>query len=407
MAALAPELITLILNAILDKVDDEASLRDNDAVSLADEADASLRACALTSKIFRVPAQCLLFRRMTFPVEHNFRGGGCPAMERVRRATDILSSSPHLIASVRQLHIGSMYWKEGWAAMEVFLRILKPARIERFSMEGAVNAMPANVRVALADLFAQPSMQNVKFWSWDSVSPAIVAAAFAFCRKVYIRSYLLETQTAVHADSSTSEQEPHGEFLLAIENGGDVMEHLVMLTPHNSGDFLLNPALSRFITHLREMEIYADGLEALHLCSDTLTHLKIHEIGDIESPEFPRLGALRVLTLANLKRVVDWAALQFCAASLPDSLPALEVLNLDVYVIGDDAPKQETFCPEVDAALAALASLREINCVVRDPDRNWNESNMMRYQEGVEKVLPSAHRAGLLTFSQTYESSTD
>jgi hypothetical protein len=69
----------------------------------------SLRACALASRRFLLPAQRLLFKTMSFSMEQKFGGYLNNTWELLQNASDTLSSSPHLIAFVRELNVGSMY----------------------------------------------------------------------------------------------------------------------------------------------------------------------------------------------------------------------------------------------------------------------------------------------------------
>ncbi|KAJ7883473.1 hypothetical protein B0H14DRAFT_2564878 [Mycena olivaceomarginata] len=196
---------------------------------LADLDEDSLHACALASRRFLLPAQRLLFKEMSFPMQQNFRGVekgiSNPITLLVQRASDILSSSPQLLAFVRELNIGSMYWKEGWDALEVLLRTLRPGKIKCFSMEGAMEAMPQDVC----------SIAGIQTAANVSLSPAI------------------------HA-----------------EDGGTPLECLAMHIRDGAGDFLVQPRISRLISGLRKLEIFADALGAAHFCSRTLMHLKLH-----------------------------------------------------------------------------------------------------------------------------------
>ncbi|KAJ7111273.1 hypothetical protein C8R44DRAFT_883094 [Mycena epipterygia] len=134
-----------IIDLILTDVDDEASLRE----------------CALTSRLFLLPAQRLLFREISIPTEQRFERRYMNGVsDMVERLSDILSSSPHLLAFVREVNIGSMYGETGWNLLEVLLRILGRAKLERFSTHAPFDTAPPNICVALTALFAQPSLQD-------------------------------------------------------------------------------------------------------------------------------------------------------------------------------------------------------------------------------------------------------
>ncbi|KAJ7111277.1 hypothetical protein C8R44DRAFT_883099 [Mycena epipterygia] len=241
-------------------------------------------------------------------------------------------------------------------------------------------------------------------------SITILGAAFASCRKVVVWAGT-EPSWAVSAESSTSEEDTdvyRADLPLAIEDGDDAkpLEHLTLAVNwdwDDLGAFLQRPEISRLIKRVREMEIYGDALAAVHLCSSTLTHLKIGQLSQVDFPEFPRLGVLRVLTLSTKTNI--WPMdLDFFRKSLPTSLPLLEVLSLNLHAWGDvkglDQAHKKCW-PAVDDTLTALACLREMNFTVVD-----NFLDFPDYQESVERALPGVHRAGLLTFSFSREEET-
>jgi hypothetical protein len=97
---------------------------------------------------------------------------------------------------------------------------------------------------------------------------------------------------------------------------------------------------------------------------------------------------------ATWPKHVEWIA-----ASLPTSLPILQILNLDASIEGD--LNNKSVCATVDASLTALACLREINVVICDRyAKPWDNTTLMNYRETLYTVLPAVHRAGLLTVSQ-------
>ncbi|KAJ6582722.1 hypothetical protein DFH09DRAFT_1145778 [Mycena vulgaris] len=474
MDSLGPAIILSIFQSILDDAMDFRS------------------PCALASRPLLIPAQRLLFRHIYTRVEQTYGGSLDPVRECLRRLSDVFTSSPHLLAFVRKVQLGSMYSQGGWDAMQILLQTLQPAKIERFSISGAVDDMPANVRAALAGVLSQPSLQDVTFTIWGNVRPEMVAAAFASCRKVCIacsgigtltleaermaqppvaqrwrqtsqffvyghtiipifqprdpspnmpstslspsssfsvpyagigatpmimtipgmRVFEPTDQTPDHAESPRTEdgrnEDPPDAPGIVESSDSTPVEELVITCKADSGEFLLDPLISPFITRLRELDVCADGLAALHLCSDTLTHLTIRETRYLECVEFPQLGALRVLTLDTLGCYIPWEELDVCAASLPNSLPVLEVLNLKVRATGSEFPPlrrpRKAVFPEVDSALTALPCVREIHCIIRDGKYKYgNEITLQDFQEGVEKLLPGAHRAGLLKFSRRDE----
>ncbi|KAJ6593408.1 hypothetical protein B0H19DRAFT_19776 [Mycena capillaripes] len=364
----------------------------------------SLCACALASRRFLLPAQRLLFKEMSFPTQQNFRrvgeGSSDPITLLVQRASDILSSSPQLLAFVRELNVGSMYWKEGWEALEVLLRTLGPAKIEYFSMDGAISAMSEDVCLALTRIFAQPSLKKVVLWSWDGIPLSTLVAAFASCHNVVVRCNTLQIATTIDAASPASTQATNSSLSPDIhaEDGDTPLEHLAMHIREGAGDFLLQPRISRLIRSLRKLEIFADALTAVHFCSATLTHLKLHIAWGLEAAEFPRLGALRVLTLESTTTETWSIPMEFVAPSLPTSLPRLEVLNVNTLLGRSTRMAQ---APALNTALTALASLREVNltiCCTASAMRGGTE--LMHYRKSVEEELPAVHDAGLLTFSQ-------
>ncbi|KAJ6532862.1 hypothetical protein DFH09DRAFT_1284506 [Mycena vulgaris] len=352
----------------------------------------SLQACALASRPFVLPAQRLLFKKMSFPVDTRLGSASrrSYATKCAQRACDILSSAPHLIAFVRELKIGSMQGVAGWTALAALLRKLQPAKIERFSMEGPMDMIPSTVRVALAAIFSQPSLQHVEFRSSGPIPPSILANVFASCREVFVRSDGIETpQTTSAAYGSEGDTDTNLPLGHAIP-----LEHLTMATRDGAGSFLLEPEISHRIHRLQYAQIYPDALAAMHQCSTTLTHLTLYNTYDIVSPEFPRLGALRVLTM--LTCMSNWPPeLAFIAASLPKSLPLLKVLNLNAAY--RPLPFRAEYRPDIDSALAELGCLQEICFIL---DGRSGPIDPLAYQSSVERVLPEAHQAGLLTFRQ-------
>ncbi|KAF7377978.1 hypothetical protein MSAN_00221700 [Mycena sanguinolenta] len=380
-----------LIDAILSEIDDD---------------DETLKACALASRRFLPPAQRLLFKEMSFPMQQKFRGqpegASNPITLLVQRASNLLSSSPHLLAFVRELNVGSMYWKEGWEALRVLLCTFHPAKLACFSMDGALDEMPRDVCVAITGIFAQSSLQKVMFWSWDDIPPSILTAAFASCRNVVARCNTLEMATATDAASSTSNQGTNTPAI-DFDDGATPLECLTMEIRAGAGDFLLRPTISRLIGGVRELEIFDDALTAAHLCSTTLTHLTVCMPWglDMDSAEFPRLGALRVLTL-KITTTGAWAiSMELVAPSLPTSVPRLEVLNVDALMDG----RRMAQAPALDAALTALAFLREVNLTISASAARGAE--LANYRKSVEEELPAVHAAGLLTFSQTKLGSTE
>ncbi|KAF7367583.1 hypothetical protein MSAN_00821600 [Mycena sanguinolenta] len=372
------------------------------------------KACALTSRRFLLPAQRLLFKEMSFPMQQNFgnfslfrrqsNGAFDPITLLVQRASDILSSSPHLLAFVRQLKVGSMYWEEGWEALRDLLCTFRPAKIVCFTMEGALQAMPSDVCVALTGIFAQSSLQKVVLWGWDDIPPSTLTAAFASCQNVVVRCHTLEMATAMDAASPASKQDTNTCLSPAIDagDGATPLECLVMEVENGAGDFLLQPTISRLIRGLRELEIFPDALPAAHFCSTTLTHLALHMPWGLGSAVFPCLGVLKVLTLKNTPTRGWSIPMEIVAPSLPTSLPRLEVLNVNTSIDGGRMGR----APALDAALTALAFLREVNLTIDGTvSAMWDEVELM-YRKSVEEELPAVHAAGLVTFSQTERDST-
>ncbi|KAJ7786795.1 hypothetical protein B0H14DRAFT_2957141 [Mycena olivaceomarginata] len=299
------------------------------------------------------------------PMQHNFRG-----------ESKGISNPITLL-----LNVGSMYWKEGWEALEVLLRTLRPGKIECFSMEGAMEAMPQDVCVALTGIFAQPSLKKVMLLSCDGI-PHLYW---------WLHSHLTTTIDAASPASRRATTVPLPPAIHAGD-GDTLLECLAMRIRHGAGDFLRPLQTGDF----------ADALGAVHFCSRTLTHLKLHidVRGISRAAEFPCLGALRVLTLEGTTST--WSIpMEFVAPSLPTSLPHLEVLNVNTLLGGTRMAQ----APALNAALTALASLREVNLAIYSAIGGGTE--LMHYRKSVEEELPALHDAGLLTFSQIGLDSTE
>ncbi|KAF8157530.1 hypothetical protein K438DRAFT_2074062 [Mycena galopus ATCC 62051] len=356
-------------------------------VILSDVDDDSLPACALASRRFLLPAQRLLFKEMSFPVQQNFRGRGNGASDPitllVQRASNILSSSPHLIAFVRHLNVGSMYWEEGWEALKVLLCTLRPANIECFSMQGALAGMPRDVYLALTGIFGQSSLQKIALWGWDDIPPSTLTAAFASCQNVVVRCTTLQMATATGAASPTLKQGMNT-YLSPVIDGATPLECLALHIRQGAGDLLLQHTTSRLLRGLRELEIFPDALTAAHLCSTTLTHLALHIAWGLESAEFPRFGALRVLTLESTTTGAWSIPMDLVAPSLPTSLPRLEVLNVNPLIKGSKMAQ----APALDVALTALAFLREVNLSIYcTASAMWGEVELMHYRNFLKNIL--------------------
>jgi hypothetical protein len=82
--------------------------------------------------------------------------------------------------------------------------------------------------------------------------------------------------------------------------------------------------------------------------------------GSLESAEFPRLDALRVLTLESTTTGTWSIPMEFVAPSLPISLPCLEISNVNALIEGARMAQASG----LDAALTALAYLQEVNLTI-------------------------------------------
>ncbi|KAF8210952.1 hypothetical protein K438DRAFT_1959162 [Mycena galopus ATCC 62051] len=296
-----------------------------DAILSDVDEDDDLQACALVSRRFLLPAQQRLFKEMSFP-----------------RASNILSSFSHFLAFVRELKVGN--------------RVLLAGR--------PLHTIPMDVCVVLVETFAQSSLQKVVLWSWDDyVPPSPLTTALASCQNVVVRCSTLEMAKAMDAASAVSEQGTNTYLSPAFDagDGATPLECLAMHIRYSAGAFLLQPAISRLIRGLQRLEIHEDALPAAHFCSTMLTHLTLHMEWGLESAEFSRVGALRVLTLKS-STTSAWAIpMELVAPSLPMSLPRLEVLNIETQSGQDRGMPQ---APALDAVLTGLAFLWTVNLTI-------------------------------------------
>ncbi|KAJ6478580.1 hypothetical protein C8R47DRAFT_1138935 [Mycena vitilis] len=246
-------------------------------IILSDLDHDSLRACALASSRFRLPAQRLLFKEMTFPWGHRLNSGA------LQRASDILSSTPHLLAFVRELTVGRIYRKEGPEALLALLRTFHHAKLERFSIDIIDGYMPDDICAALVEVFVQSSLKKVVLWSFDGMPTSILLGAFASCEDVVVRCYSLSLATTVDPAPQPTSVSLSPDI---SAGGGDTpLRSLDMRNMSDAAETLLQPAISRLLSGLRKLEIYALALSAINICAATLTHLKLRRADDTQACE--------------------------------------------------------------------------------------------------------------------------
>ncbi|KAJ7602363.1 hypothetical protein DFH06DRAFT_1351357 [Mycena polygramma] len=373
-------------------------------IILSDLDHDSLRACALASSRFRLPAQRLLFKEMSFPVEHKFDPEAAGVMQ---RASDILSSTPHLLAFVREFTVGRMYRKEGIEALHALLRTFRHAKLERFSIDEVDEYMPDDICAALVEIFVQSSPKKVVLWGFDDMPPSILVAAFASCQDVVVRCHSLHIATTV--DSAPQPANVSLSPDIHARGGDTSLESLDIRNTLDAAEFLLQPAISRLLSGLRKLEIYALALSAINSCSATLTHLKLRRADDmqayvLESGVFPRLCALEILTLEDT-HTGTWSTMmeESVAPSLSKSLPRLKVLNVGIqthYRSDAEEGTRMPRAPALDAALTGSTSLREVNLTIDCYQAGWDETELLHYRKSVEEGLPAVHDNGLLIISR-------
>ncbi|KAF8202608.1 hypothetical protein K438DRAFT_1820522 [Mycena galopus ATCC 62051] len=342
---------------------------------------ASLEACSLTAKAFVPPSQRLLFDRMNF------------AVALVSRVSEIFSQSPHLVAFIRIAEIETSRTLEDCIALESLLRILLRGKLQRLSIRGNLDRIPATLRQTLADLISQSSLQTVELMISRNAPFPLLATALASCRSVSFSCQSIGF--AGHCSESAAVEDPGDGAPLA-----NSVEELVVTVWGTSGDFFRHPDIVRCLGRLRRLEIHLRGFMAIRpACCTTLTGLTIYDFAASRSRLFPHLPALRILTLwSGISRFA--AELSLIAEKLPTAIPLLEVLTIVAAAKTQHPPPFEQIPrPEVDAGLAALLRLREVRFTLLDGYGGPIEPS--GYRDCFERELPQARSAGLLAFTFT------
>ncbi|KAF7341744.1 hypothetical protein MSAN_02073200 [Mycena sanguinolenta] len=363
MVALPQELVDTIVNNLDDK--------------------ASWKSCSLAAKAFVPPSQRLLFEEMTFPTEAELLG----------MLSELFSESPHLAGFIRWVTIETSRTLAVCSVLESLLRTLLRGQIQRLSVRGNLDRIPLTLRQAILELIYQPSVQTLDLVTFGDCPSSLLAIALASCRKV---SFVCQGISVDSSGAGPVEDAPGALVNCAVEE----LEATVW---GSSRDSLQQSGIFRNLGRLWRLEIHLRDLMAIRsACCATLTHLTLYDIGTSTSRQFPHLEALRFLTLwSKISRFAEELAL--IAKSLSTAVPLLEILTI---VASAKFPYPPPFTneiprPEIDAGLATLLRLKEVNFTLLDGYGGPMEP--ARYRECFERVLPQALQANLLTFTFTGE----
>ncbi|KAJ6453779.1 hypothetical protein C8R45DRAFT_1223081 [Mycena sanguinolenta] len=361
MVALPQELVDAIVNNLDDR--------------------ASWKSCSLTAKAFVPPSQRLLFDQITFPMEAELLG----------MLSELFSESPHLVGFVRWATIETSRNLEHRLALESLLRTLLRGQIQRLSVRGNLDRVPRTLLQAITDLVSRSSVQTLDLVTFGDCPSSLLAIALASCRKV---SFVCQ---GIFADSSGVE--PLNDYTGGLVSCVEELEATIWGT---SSDSLQRSDILRKLGRLRRLEVHLRDLMVVRsACSATLTHLTLYDLGASRSRQFPRLEALRFLTLwSEISRFAE--DLSFIAENVSIAVPLLEVLTVFVSAKSQDPPPfNEISRPEIDVGLATLLHLKEVNFTLLNG--YGGPIDPARYRECFERALPQALQANLLTFTFTGE----
>ncbi|KAJ7478343.1 hypothetical protein FB451DRAFT_1557037 [Mycena latifolia] len=347
---------------------------------------ATLTACSLTARALVAPSQRHLFRSLTLS-----------AATLAERDWRVLIDSPHLASYVRDLHIDMGFWATSLTAYAP-LASLSPllsgvSRLAVYSGRWMHPDVPDNFRAAGVSLFSLPSLRCVGLAFCDDVPASFIRHALVSYEEVSVNHISILSDSEVfpcHGMAGNSlpssslnhlaiaaynreRADPLGELLFGngIVSSWEQVRHLELSLP-------LNGSLGAFASIPLE-------------CSN-IQHLTIDFDRRHDDPiTLPKLPQLRILTLkAEVRKLRVPYSVFTSIASLPTSMPAVEVLNVHIRAEFEE-PRDHYHRPDVDEALKNLPALKEVHFRVAVYRQD-------HFEPCTRRKLPLANDANLLKF---------
>ncbi|KAF7337823.1 hypothetical protein MVEN_02005200 [Mycena venus] len=361
---------------------------------------ACLAACSKTAKTFRVPCQRLIFREMVIHSEES----GYP--NTYRRASDLLTSSPHLEAQVLNISTAWPTEENDMHAFEAVLRLLRSVQRLVISNTGFVSwrTYPA-LNAAMFDFISLPSLDRLHLIKMDEVPSSLIYHAASSVRVLSLEIYLDQTNVSEPPvePSPSSPQLEH--FILSSRPTFYLSTFVSRLS---RGGYLRNTR--RLTLSLEErQEGYQNLFDSLPL---SLRHLEI-DYGLFRGiMSIPKLESLQVLELnlyigmtrslpSNLDRIVT---------KLPELTPLLERLTLTFRTMPriPEIPwsTQDGSWPVFDVGFLErreLPRLCKVTCCLQltmDYFHGDSDVSYTGFVTALERKLPGLRGTDMLIFTQ-------
>ncbi|KAJ7196498.1 hypothetical protein GGX14DRAFT_672652 [Mycena pura] len=404
-----------LLDAIVDNVDNV-----HDATTL--------RSCALIATSFRAPCQRVLFRTLWLYRERSQRR---PSLE---EASALFTASPHLASYVRDLTVELTDIPPESAALEVALRALAAANLERLVLLGRSTkwtGLGHGTAAALLACLALPSLRRLHLMNLFRVPSAVLAAAMAI-PVVSLYRVLLNTREdlEVYRQSHESIASPR-------------LRHLILTdSPFGAAlpifDWLLHSRDPPYTASMKRLELrlepdsHGSGHDQrlLASCSGTLEYLVIDPGGillffaaarfslisnttalvrQIIIPHLPLVRTVELKVFVDYRRRLP-SFFSSTIANIASALPLVETIDLRFIVeLLDPEPAWDDpaagHVPVFDPSFAnrsQLLHLRSVHCklsVRGVPYPMALETPFARFVAAMGAWMPGLRDAGFLVCS--------
>ncbi|KAJ6564623.1 hypothetical protein B0H19DRAFT_1141565 [Mycena capillaripes] len=261
----------------------------------------SLKACSLVGSSFRSPSQRRLFHSMWLhpnriklqvmsrSVVPSYSGEYRVPSSTIRRASTLLSGSPHLASYIRHLTIELTTSPDEAALLEQFLQ--KVRNLETFAISGTLidwNRLLPALASTILNVIALPSLSRLHLWSMENIPATLIFTALS---SMVVLS--IDETTVAHTSIANSSSSGIASRLEQLILSTDQAEIYALI--HSPGAPTLRN-VRRLLLHMSEKT----GPGAERLLSSlfgTLTHLVL-DYGDFAGTlRFPTLPTLCSITL--------------------------------------------------------------------------------------------------------------
>ncbi|KAJ7620213.1 hypothetical protein FB45DRAFT_1062565 [Roridomyces roridus] len=378
-----PQLPPEIIDAIICKVDDTATLKSCSLVS---------------SSLFRYPSQRRLFRSLTL--------NGWATPPNYDTVSTLLDESPHIAAYFTHLSVVLPDEVPSIPDIKSLKRVLNKLSNVRWCMldGGTLSWTPAFHAPFLRFLARQRSLRELHVDSFSAIPQDVMLELLIAAPGLSFKS------TSVDAASRLRCRSPPNwarilsrpvERLAVEERSSSVSEFL------NEGQLAKLAGQMRFLSVVFDCE---ESMRLVHGCAETLEHLRFNGIAESPTSQlnahFPSLRSVEfVLSSDNLAS--GWLVDTLQALLRPTLAPRLSRITLTVACAAQpDSPALDAGCLATLASLdAALTSVQPAAEEVRvcwqfDVPEATTSVHMQQLYDCVRKGMPRAREKGRLVFEQ-------